>query len=52
MTNYQQEEFWLTDTRRVSGNELRFEISSKDIDTGIEIAILSEQKGQDVYDTI
>ena len=33
----------MTDARRVSGKEVRFEISSKDIDIGIEAAILLEQ---------
>ena len=44
MTDYQREGFWLTDARKVSGDEVRFEISSKNIDTGAEVAILSEQR--------
>ena len=44
MTYYQQEEFWLTDVRRVSVDEMRSEISLKNINAGIEVAILSEQR--------
>ncbi len=42
MIDCQQEGFSLTDARGVSGDKVRSEISSKDIDTGVEIAILLE----------
>ena len=42
MTNCQREGFGLTDVKRVSEDEVRSEISSKNIDAGVEVAILSE----------
>ena len=42
MTDCQQKGFWLIDAKRVFGDEMIFEISSKDIDAGIEVTILSE----------
>lgn len=40
----QQEKFWLTDTKRVFGDKVRSEIFWKDIDAGVKVAILSEQR--------
>ena len=44
VTDCQWKEFWLTNARDVSRDKVRSEISSKDIDVGVEVAILLEQK--------
>ena len=44
MTDCQREGFWLTDAKKISKDEVRFEISSKNIDADIKVAILSKQR--------